>query len=449
VRIDESNGVFTDTIPTRIDGGPGNDTLTGGSGAETLVGGAGNDVIDGKKGADTALMGSGDDTFVWDPGDGSDVVEGQDGSDTMRFNGAAGAEQFTLSANGSRFNLFRDVGNVTMDTAGVETVDLNALGGSDLVTVNDLSGTDVANVNVDLASALGGTTADGALDHVVVNGTAHDDAIKIAGDASGISVSGLRAQVAIQHQDPTDTLTVEGLDGNDSIDASGLAANAIALTLDGGAGNDTIAGGQGVETSIGGDGNDVIDGNKGADTAIMGSGDDTFVWDPGDGSDVVEGGAGSDTMRFNGAPAAEQFTLSANGNRFKLFRDVGNVTMDTAGVETVDVNALGGSDLVTIGDLTGTDVSSVNVDLASTLGGTAGDGALDRVVATGTAGNDTLAVTGDSNGVKLSGLAATVAISHQEPTDHLEINTLTGIDVLGTGGFTPGAIQLFFNGVLV
>jgi predicted lipoprotein with Yx(FWY)xxD motif len=449
VRIDESNGVFTDTIPTRIDGGPGNDNLAGGSGAETLLGGPGNDVIDGNKGSDIAFMGSGDDTFVWDPGDGSDVVEGQDGLDTMRFNGAAGAEQFTLSANGPRLRFFRDVGNVTMDTAGVETVDVNALGGADLVTVNDLTGTDVTNVNVDLASALGGTAGDAAADRVIVNGTAHDDAIEIAGDPSGVSVSGLRPQIAIQHQETTDTLTVHGLDGADSIDASGLGANAVALQLDGDAGNDTIAGGQGVETSDGGAGNDVIDGNKGADTALLGSGDDVFVWDPGDGSDIVEGQAGSDTMRFNGASGAEQFTLSANGSRFRLVRDVGNVTMDTAGVETVDVNALGGADLVAVGDLTGTDVTKVNVDLASALGGTTGDGALDRVVATGTAGNDTLAVSGDSGGVKLGGLAASIAIFHQEPTDHLEINTLTGIDVLGTGGFAVGAIQLLFNGVLV
>ena len=90
VRIDESNGVFTDTIPTTIDGGDGNDTLAGGTGSETLLGGNGNDSIDGNRGNDVALMGTGDDTFVWDPGDGSDIVEGQDGTDTMLFNGANG-----------------------------------------------------------------------------------------------------------------------------------------------------------------------------------------------------------------------------------------------------------------------------------------------------------------------------------------------------------------------
>ena len=449
VRIDETNGIFTDSIPTTIDGGPGNDTIAGGSGAETLIGGDGNDVIDGNKGNDTALLGTGDDVFVWDPGDGSDVVEGQDVSDTMRFNGAAVAEQFTLSANGSRFRLFRDVGNVTLDTAGVERVDLNALGGADSVTIDDLSGTDVGSVNVDLAGSLGGTTGDAAVDRVVVNGSNGNDAIKIGGDTSGVTVSGLRAQVAIQHQEPTDQLAVNGLAGTDSIDASALAAGAIALTLDGGAGDDTIAGGQGVETSMGGDGNDVIDGNKGNDTALLGSGDDLFIWDPGDGSDVVEGQDGSDTMRFNGAAAAEQFTLSANGSRLKLFRDVGNVTMDTAGVERVDLNALGGADLVTVDDLSGTDVGSVNVDLAGSLGGTTGDAAVDRVVVNGTAGDDAIDVSGDSGEVKVGGLAPTVAIFHHEATDRLEINTLAGNDTVNSVGLGAGAIQLFVDGVLV
>jgi len=450
VRIDESNGVFTDTIPTTIDGGPGNDTIAGGSGNETLIGGDGNDVIDGNKGSDTALMGAGDDVFVWDPGDGSDIVEGQDGSDTMRFNGAAGAEQFTLSANGNRLRFFRDVGNITMDTAGVERVDVNALGGADLVTVNDLSGTDVSSVNVDLAGALGGTAGDAAVDRVVVNGTNGADAIKVAGDPSGVNVSGLKAQVTIQHQEPTDQLEVHGLDGADSIDASGLAAGAIALTLDGGAADDTIAGSQGVETLIGGDGNDVIDGNKGNDTALMGAGDDVFVWDPGDGSDIVEGGDGrNDIMRFNGAPAAEQFTLSANGNRLRFFRDVGNVTMDTAGVESVDVNALGGADLVTVNDLSGTDVSSVNVDLAGSLGGAAGDGAVDRVVMNGTAADDRIDVSGDSGEVKVGGLAPLVTISNPEATDHLEFNALEVGDTVNTGGLVAGTIQVFIDGGLI
>src|SRR6266508_1761569 len=166
VRIDESNGSFTDTIPTTIDGGDGNDTIAGGKGNETLLGGRGNDSIDGNGGNDLALLGPGNDTFVWDPGDGSDTVEGNGGNDTMRFNGANASEQVDLSANGNRVKFFRVQANITMDTHGVERVDFNALGGADLVTVNDLSGTDVRSVNVDLAGTLGEATGDGQADRV-------------------------------------------------------------------------------------------------------------------------------------------------------------------------------------------------------------------------------------------------------------------------------------------
>ena len=241
-------------------------------------------------------------------------------------------------------------------------------------------------------------------------------------------------------------IVVLALGGDDSLridESNGVFTDSIPTTIDGGAGNDTISGGSGAETLIGGDGNDTIDGNKGNDTAQLGAGDDTFVWDPGDGSDAVEGQDGSDTMRFNDAAAAEQVTLSANGPRLRLFRDVGNVTMDTAGIETVDVNALGGADLTTINDLTGTDVTNVNVDLG------AGDNAVDRVVVTGTDGNDLVKVSGDANEVKAAGLVPLVSIFHAEPADRLEFNTLNGIDVLDSNGLAAGTLQLFFDGIQV
>jgi hypothetical protein len=234
VRIDDSNGPVTDSIATTLNGGPGNDTLGGGAGAESLIGGDGTDAIDGNGGADTGLLGAGDDTFVWDPGDGSDVVEGQDGADTMRFNGAGGGEQVDLSANGKRLRYFRTQGAITMDTAGVERVDFNALGGADLVTVNDLSGTDVSDVRVDLAGTLGGATGDGQADRLVVNATDGEDAINVQGDTEVVKVSGLSATVAALHSEvANDRLEINTLAGRDTVDSSGLAAGAIQLLVDG------------------------------------------------------------------------------------------------------------------------------------------------------------------------------------------------------------------------
>jgi Ca2+-binding RTX toxin-like protein len=450
VRIDDSNGAFTDAIPTAIDGGDGNDTIAGGKGDELLLGGDGTDSIDGNGGNDLALLGAGDDTFVWDPGDGSDTVEGQVGTDTMLFNGANVAERVGLSANGNRLEFVRDPGRVTMDTAGVERVDFNALGGADLVSVGDLSGTDVSDVNLDLAGTLGGATGDGQADSVTVDGTNGNDTINVSGDASGVAVSGLAALVAIRHQEPTDGLAVNGLGGNDAISAAALAAQAITLTLDGGTGDDTIAGARGVETAFGGEGNDTIDGNGGNDAASLGAGDDTFVWDPGDGSDTIEGQDGVDRMLFNGANLAEKIELSANGNRLRFTRDIAGITMDTNGVERVDFNALGGTDLVTVNDLSGTDVGGVNVDLAGTLGGVTGDGQPDRVVVNATNNDDTIRVFGDATAVTAKGLAPLVGIFHPEAAnDRLEINTLAGTDTVDSSGLAAGAIQLFVDGVLV
>ena len=226
VRIDDGNGTFTDSIPTSISGGNGNDSLNGGQGVELFRGGNGDDTVDGGRGNDHADLGRGDDAFIWDPGEGSDSIEGESGSDTMVFNGANGNEDVTMTANGGRLTFFRQPGSVTMDTAGVEVVDFNALGGLDNVTVNDLAGTDVVRTNLDLAGALGGSASDRSLDNVVVNGTVGDDQIRIDGNGSGADVTGLATAVSITHadpSDPSDKLSVNTGAGADSVLASGVA----------------------------------------------------------------------------------------------------------------------------------------------------------------------------------------------------------------------------------
>jgi Ca2+-binding RTX toxin-like protein len=431
------DGLSASTLPAGVvkltlDGGDGNDTIVGSQGADMLFGGDGNDFIDGKQGNDVVFMGAGDDVFQWDPGDGSDTVEGQGGTDKLLFFGSNADENFDISANGSRVRLSRDVGNVTMDLNGIEQVELRTLGGADNVTVNDLTGTDLTHVELALRGPAGGT--DGQADSITVNGTQGADNIAVGGDVGGLRVSGLSATITIFDADPTlDSLTVNGLGGNDVIDARSLRADAILLTLNGGDGDDVITGS---------DGNDTIVGGRGSDVMMGGPGDDTFVWNPGDGSDVVEGQGGADTLQFNGSNAAENIDLSANGDRLRLTRDVGGVVMDVNGVEQVNVVALGGADTITVNDLTGTDVTQVNIDLAAPAGSGTGDGAADTVIVNGTNGDDAVVVAGDATGVSVSGLAAQVQITGAEAAnDRLTVNALAGDDVVVASALSAGAIQ--------
>src|SRR5262249_49488514 len=203
----------------------------------------------------------------------------------------------------------------------------------------------------------------------------------------------------------------------------------------------------------GDDGNDTVIGGRGNDFASLGAGDDTFVWNPGDGSDTVEGQAGFDTLVFNGANINENIDISANGSRVRVFRYVANTTMDLNGIERIDFHALGGADNIVINDLSGTDLPAggVLVDLAGTLGGTAGDGALDTVTANGTAGDDAIRLFsfngGQFNGgIGIIGTPAGIVVTHQDATDQLIVNGGPRNDTIDASPGVAPSLALTLNG---
>ena len=261
--------------PTTLEGQGGADTLIGGRGADTLNGGDGNDLVDGNGG--------------------NDSVEGGAGFDTLSFNGSAGADQLRLTADGARARLTRDVGASTLDSGGVERLDIAPLGGDDTLTLGDVAGTGVQEVHPDLA---------GGSDRLILDGTSKDDIVNaISATAGRTSIIGLPAFVDVVNADPaSDELTINGLAGNDRIDASGTA-NAFKLVADGGPGNDNLFGGNGADTLSGGDGNDFVDGRRGADVVNLGAGNDLVSMRAGDGRDTIEGQSGTDSISFSGTAA--------------------------------------------------------------------------------------------------------------------------------------------------
>jgi Ca2+-binding RTX toxin-like protein len=443
-----ATGNLAALISITVDGGTGNDTILGSNGRDLLLGGAGDDFIDGQQGDDVALMGAGNDVFQWDPGDGSDVVEGQDGFDTMLFNGSAGNEVFAATANGGRVIFTRNLGNIVMDLDDVEGIDLNTLGGTDTTTVNDLSGTDVVEVNINQAGTIGGTAGDGAADVVIVNGTNGNDVVDVFGSGTSVAVIGLAARVNIAGSEgANDALVINALGGDDGVTATTLPAGVTKLTVDGGAGDDTLLGSQGADVFRGGDGNDFVFGDNGDDEAFLGAGDDVFQWNPGDGNDTIEGQDGTDTMLFFGANVAENVNVAANGGRVLFTRDVANVVMDLDDVEAIDFRALGGADNVVVGDLSGTDVVQITLDLRGPNGGP--DGAADSVTVNGTNGADVFGAAGDAGGVQVFGLSARVRVLQHDPaTDRLTLNGQGGDDVIDASSLEADGMRLTMNGGL-
>ena len=113
----------------------------------------------------------------------------------------------------------------------------------------------------------------------------------------------------------------------------------------------------------------------------------------------------------------------------------------------IDFNALGGADKIHVGDLSGTDVTEVNINLASTIGGTAGDGAADTITIDATGGDDVIVVVGNAGGVTILGLGAAINITGFEAAnDRIVINGLAGDDVVEASGLAAGSIQLVANG---
>lgn len=236
---------------------------------------------------------------------------------------------------------------------------------------------------------------------------------------------------------PLPVLMLIGGDGDDL-----LAAGSGNDTLRGDAGNDTLAGGAGNDLLLGGADADHLLGGDGDDVALMGAGDDIFTWYPGDDSDVVEGQDGFDTLQFIGSNVSESFQFAANGARAVLLRDVASVSMDLNDVERITLAAQGGADTVAVGDLSGTDLLEVVIDLAAAAGG--GDGQADRVMIDGTPGDDVVIVLFDGGELVLFGLSATLRlIGFEAGLDTLIVRTLAGDDVVEASGvLAPFAVSI-------
>ncbi len=316
-----------------VDGNQGDDTALLGAGDDTFRWdpGDGSDIVEGQDGRDTmafnganinenmeaAANGSrvrftrnvgaitmdlndveavnvkalgGADNLVVDDLSGTDLVDvsadlgGDDGApDNVITNATNGGDVVTVSGTGpsAQVNGLPAAVSVTGANSANDRLTVNALAGDDVVDASGLAAGSIlltadGGDNDDVL--IGGGGDDGELDNVITNATNGDDVASITGSGPNATVSGLAANVSVSGiVAGSDRLTVNGLQGDDVLDATALAANSALLTLAGGDGDDILLGGAGNDTLLGEAGDDVLIGGPGADTLDGGPGDNVVI----------------------------------------------------------------------------------------------------------------------------------------------------------------------------
>lgn len=236
----------TGDVPVTLVGGSGDDDfLAAAPGPVFVQAGAGDDSVEGGgagAGQETISLGDGNDRFVSlingfiVGGTRSDIVDGGTGRDTMEMDGSFASESVGLSAKEGHLIVNDDFRN-TIDSDNVEDVTWFGFGGldegdgGDAVAVNDLSGTDVVNFTPNFSAPSDGTVPNNSSDTLTVRGTQGIDHISVSGSGPNITVAGLTPTVTPVLLDSKDFLRIDTLDGDDTVDSSGLQRGLVQLQV--------------------------------------------------------------------------------------------------------------------------------------------------------------------------------------------------------------------------
>jgi T1SS-143 domain-containing protein len=351
-------------------GGSGNDTFTGGSGDNVFTGGAGNDTFN-------YAIGGGHDTI-----DGGTAITG----DTLVVQGDANAQSLTLTATSAT--------GFTIDTDGITGAEITAAS--------------IEKVNIDLG---------GGADALAIGGAGTDDFISLAGTAASFVVDGIGPTITVAG---TESITVDGNDGDDVINASALKMGTGSVTLDGGAGDDVIVGSAGNDTIRGGSGDDIID------------------YTIGNGHDIVDGGDNNDTLNVHGDANAQSLTLTAtSATGFTIDTDgAAGAEITGSNIENVAIDQGDGADALTVNGLdTGETIALAGTAASFTVTGTnlpvtavSND---EAITIRGNGGDDTI----DASGLDSAGSPQTLAVTLDGGAGNDTITGSTGSDtIIGGAG---------------
>ena len=129
-----------------------------------------------------------------------------------------------------------------------------------------------------------------------------------------------------------------------------------------------------------------------------------------------------------------------------LTRNVGNIVMNQDNFERVEIFAGDGTDSVDIGELRGTDVREVSVNLAATVGGTAGDGVNDTVSVSGGSRSEFLTVTASGDDILVNGLSQQTRVANTDAVGHRGGAWRGGADVISAASLPASAALITLDG---
>jgi Ca2+-binding RTX toxin-like protein len=269
--------------------------------------------------------------------------------------------------------------------AGAAGIDINLGGGTDAVRIRGTSGKDAMYMGSD--NSIGFNTD--AFKDITMAGV---ESVAVA-LASGDDIFS-----ATNAASPTVTKGVSG-------------SSSLPLTLSGGAGNDDITGGAGIDTLNGGLGNDSLSGGLAADILNGEAGDDTIkALDVIDATDDVNCGADTDTVSYAERTNAITATIAGTGGEGVEADTIENTCENLTGGDGNDVltglaaqvNVLSGGD----GDDTLKGMSGNDV-----LNGGNGNDTFDESDTTDGGGSDTFNGGAGTDTVDYSGRTATLNVS--------------------------------------
>ncbi len=327
----------------RVDGGAGDDIICGGEGDDTLTGGTGSDSLYGEAGRDRFILKEdwtrgGYSQSHFSGGEGVDTLDASLAADGMRFEWMSEpyhlhtriSRGFTLGDAvgiehwiGSRFDdvfIFAGLGADLTIEGGAGNDEIEGGAGHDDLFGGDGDDTLVGNGGFNTLSGEAG-------DDSFVIGPGYDsvaggdgfDTVNLGWMANGAVVNGFENgdfEVMAGGTLKVSATQVERVLGSYWDDELNFTFTTVAMTLDGGNGDDYVVGGTAGDSVSGGEGNDVLDGGRGADLVFGGGGDDRLVIaNVGDGAaDTMDGGTGHDVIDARDSSAG----LYLDGQGFML-----------------------------------------------------------------------------------------------------------------------------------